>query len=196
MRMDVGLDTGDIIAKNRCALQKMRQVEVCLTSWRQSAPSCVWKPCRCWKTKRRPLHRRTMRQYPHKDDFKELGDIDWKKPAVEIERLIRGLNPWPSAYTHLDNKAFKIWKARVVETDGAYAPGCICKVGKIRWWYRLERVDWNFWKYSLPVRNGWMQDHFCVAIRLQRIFYSSKTEVDLCHTFIGTVPIYWLLSVQ
>ena len=35
-----------------------------------------------------------------------------KKPAVEIERLIRGLNPWPSAYTHLDNKAFKIWKAR------------------------------------------------------------------------------------
>ena len=61
---------------------------------------------------------------------KELGDIDWKKPAVEIERLIRGLNPWPSAYTHLDNKAFKIWKARVVETDGAYAPGCICKVGK------------------------------------------------------------------
>lgn len=49
---------------------------------------------------------------------------------MEIERLIRGLNPWPSAYTHLDNKAFKIWKARVVETDGAYAPGCICKVGK------------------------------------------------------------------
>ena len=64
MRMDVGLDTGDIIAKNRCALQKMRQVEVCLTSWRQSAPSCVWKPCRCWKTKRRPLHRRTMRRVP------------------------------------------------------------------------------------------------------------------------------------
>ena len=50
--------------KNRCALQKMRQVEVCLTSWRQSAPSCVWKPCRCWKTKRRPLHRRTMRRVP------------------------------------------------------------------------------------------------------------------------------------
>lgn len=64
MRMDVGLDTGDIIAKNRCALQKMRQVEVCLTSWRQSAPSCVWKPCRCWKIKRRPLHRRTMRRVP------------------------------------------------------------------------------------------------------------------------------------
>jgi methionyl-tRNA formyltransferase len=61
---------------------------------------------------------------------KSLGKINWSLSAVQIERLIRGLNPWPSAYTHLDNKAFKIWKARVVETDGAYAPGCICKVGK------------------------------------------------------------------
>ena len=59
------------------------------------------------------------------DCYEVSGDV-----AVEFERLIRGLNPWPSAYTHLDNKAFKIWKARVVETDGAYAPGCICKVGK------------------------------------------------------------------
>ena len=35
---------------------------------------------------------------------KELGFIDWTKPAVAIERLIRGLNPWPSAYTHLNGK--------------------------------------------------------------------------------------------
>ena len=32
---------------------------------------------------------------------KEMGSIDWNTPAVEIERLIRGLNPWPSAYTRL-----------------------------------------------------------------------------------------------
>ncbi len=38
---------------------------------------------------------------------KELGYIDWTKPAESIERLIRGLNPWPSAYTNLDGKTFK-----------------------------------------------------------------------------------------
>ncbi len=44
---------------------------------------------------------------------KQFGKIDWTKPAVEIERLIRGLNPWPSAYTSLNGKTLKIWKASV-----------------------------------------------------------------------------------
>ena len=42
---------------------------------------------------------------------KDLGNIDWAKSAVQIERLVRGLNSWPSAYTHRDGKVMKIWKA-------------------------------------------------------------------------------------
>ena len=61
---------------------------------------------------------------------KELGEIDWGKSAVEIERLIRGLNPWPSAYTHLNNKTFKIWKAAVLDEAYDCEPGCICRVSK------------------------------------------------------------------
>lgn len=44
---------------------------------------------------------------------KELGRIDFTKSAVELERLIRGLNPWPSAYTYRDGKMVKFWKASV-----------------------------------------------------------------------------------
>lgn len=44
---------------------------------------------------------------------KKLGNIDFTKPAVEIERLIRGLNPWPSAYTSYNGKMLKIWDADV-----------------------------------------------------------------------------------
>lgn len=53
---------------------------------------------------------------------KKLGDIDFTKSAEEIERLIRGLNPWPSAYTKYKGKTLKIWKAEVVEKeyDGQY----------------------------------------------------------------------------
>ena len=39
---------------------------------------------------------------------KEDGNIDWNKSAEEIERLVRGLNPWPSAFTTLDGKVLKI----------------------------------------------------------------------------------------
>lgn len=49
---------------------------------------------------------------------KDLGEIDFTKDAVSIERLIRGLNPWPSAFTHLDGKVLKIWDADVVEGEG------------------------------------------------------------------------------
>lgn len=38
--------------------------------------------------------------------------------AAEIERLIRGMNPWPSAYTKLNGKTVKIWKARVMALIG------------------------------------------------------------------------------
>ena len=55
---------------------------------------------------------------------KELGDVDWSAPAVSIERLIRGLNPWPSAYTSWNGKTVKLWAADVLEGGEAAArPG-------------------------------------------------------------------------
>ena len=65
---------------------------------------------------------------------KELGHIDFNQPAVVIERLIRGLNPWPSAYTKLEGKTLKIWSADV-EEDAAGRPspetfGQVVRVGK------------------------------------------------------------------
>ena len=44
---------------------------------------------------------------------KEHGRIDWKRPAVEIERQIRAFNPWPSTYTSYGDVLLKIWKAEV-----------------------------------------------------------------------------------
>lgn len=46
---------------------------------------------------------------------KAMGKLDFSKSAVELERLIRGLNPWPCAYTTLDGKLLKLWKASVIE---------------------------------------------------------------------------------
>ena len=56
-----------------------------------------------------------------------MGDLDWTRPAEELERLIRGLNPWPSAYTKMDGKTLKIWKAQVLEEEREedYMPGTI-----------------------------------------------------------------------
>ena len=54
---------------------------------------------------------------------KSMGQIDWSMDAEKIERLIRGLNPWPSAYTSLNGKTVKIWAAEVVPGNGTGVPG-------------------------------------------------------------------------
>ena len=43
--------------------------------------------------------------------FTETSKIDWTKPANEIFNLIRGLSPYPAAFTYLDDKLLKIYKA-------------------------------------------------------------------------------------
>lgn len=50
---------------------------------------------------------------------KSLGDINWEKDAASIERLIRGLNPWPSAYTSWKGKTVKLWAADVLGEEWA-----------------------------------------------------------------------------
>lgn len=55
---------------------------------------------------------------------KEDGNIDFNRSAIEIERLVRGLNPWPSAYTKLNDKTLKIWKASVKDSVEENNPLC------------------------------------------------------------------------
>lgn len=70
------------------------------------------------------------------DDFtvapmieKSMGNIDWNKSAFQIRNLIRGLNPMPGAYTHLDDKIMKIWSAELVDDiiENDIIPGTVIK---------------------------------------------------------------------
>ena len=61
---------------------------------------------------------------------KEMGLIDFSRPADELERLVRGLNSWPSAYTYHGGKQLKIWRAAVGPGTGGAVPGQIVKVTK------------------------------------------------------------------
>ena len=48
---------------------------------------------------------------------KSLGNVDWSMKAAAIERLIRGLSPWPGTYSHLGEKTVKFWKSEVYEGE-------------------------------------------------------------------------------
>jgi len=61
---------------------------------------------------------------------KEMGLIDWKKEAIVLERLVRGMNSWPSAYTHFNGKTLKVWEAAVEPGENKEMPGTVVEVTK------------------------------------------------------------------
>ena len=48
---------------------------------------------------------------------KEMGKIDWKRPAQSIINQVRGLQPWPGAYTFYNGKMLKIIQAQISTED-------------------------------------------------------------------------------
>ncbi len=56
------------------------------------------------------------------------GKIDWSKSASEIKNFVRGMNPWPCAFTSLDGKIYKIHKVSVCECDCSGSCGEIVKI--------------------------------------------------------------------
>lgn len=61
---------------------------------------------------------------------KQMGLLDFTKRAEVLERLVRGLNPWPSAYTFLNGKTLKVWKSSVGEEKGSALPGTVVKTDR------------------------------------------------------------------
>ncbi|KAB2337457.1 methionyl-tRNA formyltransferase [Cytobacillus depressus] len=59
---------------------------------------------------------------------REQEKIDWSKTGEEIYNHVRGLNPWPVAYTSLNGSVIKIWWTEKVNIDANEAPGTIIKI--------------------------------------------------------------------
>jgi methionyl-tRNA formyltransferase len=59
---------------------------------------------------------------------KEDGRIDWNREAPDIRNLVRGLTPWPGAFTFLGEKTVKIYRSRVA--GGAGTPGCVLQADR------------------------------------------------------------------
>jgi len=60
---------------------------------------------------------------------KEEGEIDWRRPAAEIERAVRAFHPWPGAYTRFGGKLLKIHRAAIRRDGSRAAPGTVVVAG-------------------------------------------------------------------
>lgn len=115
MQMDEGLDTGDMLAKAIVPLDEKETGGSLFDKLSEAGGRlCVETLAKLEKGEITPEKQgESPTAYASMLD-KKMGNIDWNKSAVVIERLVRGLNPWPSAYTHLGGKTLKIWACDVL----------------------------------------------------------------------------------
>ncbi len=132
MRMDAGLDTGDMIAKVEVPLDESETAGTLFDKLSTAGAKLLVQtlPSLADGTavyEKQPEESPTPYARMIK---KQDGEINWARSAEEIERWIRGMSPWPSAYTHLGNKTLKIWTAKAEEGQKNCAPGTVLEAGK------------------------------------------------------------------
>ena len=128
MQMNAGLDTGDMLYRKKIPITSEDTFETLHDKLMVLGGEAI--------TEALPLLE-AGKLVPEKQDdtktcyaAKEMGKLDFTKTAAELDRLIRGLTPWPSAYTHYHGKQLKIWKAIPMATAHKEAPGTILTVNK------------------------------------------------------------------
>lgn len=131
MQMDEGLDTGDMLLQAVIPLEKKETGGSLYDKLKQEGAELLMQTLEGLQNGSIMARKQgeTTTEYA-KMLKKEMGLIDWNKDAIEIERLIRGLNPWPSAFTHFNGKTLKIWQADVMEGNTGKQPGTITGISK------------------------------------------------------------------
>lgn len=132
IQMDAGIDTGDMLFKKEVPIERGDNFETLHDKLMISGGEAIVEALEL-------LENGKLLPEKQQDELscyaplidKSMGKIDFSQDAYAIELKVRGMNPWPSAYTSYQNKQMKIWEAVAEDTDcGEYVAGQICEVAK------------------------------------------------------------------
>ena len=121
MYMDVGLDTGDMLVKMTLPISAEETAGELHDRLAVLGRETMEETLRqlCAGTLQREVQDDTRSTYAPMMK-KEDGRIDWSRSALDVHNLVRGLDPWPGAYTSLDGELLKL--ARTTPQDNGDAP--------------------------------------------------------------------------
>ena len=131
MYMEEGLDTGDIIEKSEVEISEDETGGSLHDKLAAIGGELIISTLKKFENGEvvRKKQDENLATYAKKIE-KKLGKIDFNNSAKNIERLIRGLNPWPSAFTSFEKKNLKIWNAKVLDTNYDVENGQIAEITK------------------------------------------------------------------
>lgn len=130
MQMDEGLDTGDMLLKVECPIQKNDTSQTLHDRLAKLGAEALLETF----TRLDKLHPEKQSEqqatYAHKIS-KEEAYIDWHDSAKNIDQMIRAFNPWPVAQTLLNQEVIRVWQAEVLTKEiSVHQPGRILHVSR------------------------------------------------------------------
>ena len=133
MMMDEGMDTGDMLLKKEVKIEVDDDSESLSKKLSMVGAELLTETIRLEKQGRL----RRIPQDHSKATYapmlkKEDGNIDWRKSSEEVKNLIRGTLPWPGAYTTIDGKNLKLYKAEVSHGIGKPGEIILSELGILR----------------------------------------------------------------
>ncbi|MDF1576918.1 MAG: methionyl-tRNA formyltransferase [Desulfurivibrionaceae bacterium] len=131
MRMDEGLDTGDILLPGVIPIaadDTAATLAVKLAGLGGRLLIEALDQLQRGELIPRPQDERAVSLAPPLS--KEQGRIDWSAPAGSISCRIRGLDPWPTAYTFLDNKRLRLFGPKIVGSPETVEPGTVLRADR------------------------------------------------------------------
>ncbi len=129
MYMNEELDKGDIIYKKKIDIKRDDTVGHLHDKLADLGADLLLKTLsdiKKGKAERRVQNHKKATYAPKID--KNYGKINWSKSAEEIYNFVRGVNPWPGAYSKLNDKLLKIWKVSLVDDKYISKEGEIAEI--------------------------------------------------------------------
>ncbi|MCC0698449.1 methionyl-tRNA formyltransferase [Clostridioides sp. ZZV15-6383] len=131
MYMDEGLDTGDMILKTEVNLDENITAGELHDKMMNIGAETLKETLKLIEEGTAPREVQNHEEFSYAPIMnKSLGNIDFSKSARKIHNLVRGVNPWPSAYTTYNGVTMKIWKTKVLNEKSTKGAGTIIDVSK------------------------------------------------------------------
>ncbi len=124
MKMSAGLDCGDIVARRRIAIAddwSAAELHDALAPLGAEMLTEVLDDIEPRLAAAEPQDESLATYAPRLT--KAQAEVDWGKPAPQLEREVRAYNPWPVSFTSLDGDNLRLWRAKAVGADVSGAPG-------------------------------------------------------------------------
>lgn len=131
MQMDIGLDNGDMLLQKKCAIGNDDTAQSLHDKIAElGATGLIDTLDLLEKSKLKPIKQDEALVTHAPKIQKSDAKINWRESAAEIERKIRGFNPWPIAFCEFKNQPLRIWQATALSEKAHKAPGTIEKHSK------------------------------------------------------------------